>query len=77
MSSDANTARPAPRQSSAPRQAPLQLFDPFSQQVIAYTKPDGATASGSSKAMLLLQLVLFSSVAVMVWYMLHLLQASE
>jgi hypothetical protein len=77
MSRDVKTV-PRSRQSSSTSQPPLQLFDPYSQQMIVCTKPGGdTTAGGTSKASLLLQLALLSSVAVMVWYMLRILAASE
>jgi hypothetical protein len=73
---------PAPKPSSAVRRAPVMLFDPYSQQMIVCTKPGGAiaptpggeAASGGSKAVLLLQLLLLSSVGVLIWFMLDLLQ---
>lgn len=70
-------------------EAPLRLFDPYSQQVIVCTRPGGATkvpdlhpvpdgvaASGPSRASRLLQLVLLSSVVVVIWYMLRILQTT-
>jgi hypothetical protein len=62
------------------------LFDPYSRETVVYTKPGGSgvipnsslasdreTASGASKALRLIQLVLLSSVAVMIWYLIRML----
>jgi hypothetical protein len=75
MRSDANTV------AAANRKAPLGIFDPYSQQMIAYTKPDEATSGGdhrrgASMASRLLQLVLLSSVVVIAWYMFGILQTT-
>jgi hypothetical protein len=64
----------------------IVLLDPYSQEMVVYTKPGGsvvvqspslasdrAPASGASKALRLVQLVLLSSVAVMIWYLLRML----
>jgi hypothetical protein len=69
--------------------APLRLFDPYSQQVIVCTRPggaariprllpvpDGEPAAGPSRASRLLQLALLSSVAVVIWFLLRILQAT-
>jgi hypothetical protein len=78
---------------TAVRRAPLELFDPYSdQQILAFTKaaaipqldpaPAGPAghashaSSGGSKALLVLQLALLSTVGVMVWYMLTILQTT-
>jgi hypothetical protein len=87
--------RTIPPENTAPtavRKAPLELFDPYSdQQILAFTRasaipqfepaPAGhashtGSAGGSSKALLVLQLALLSTVGVMVWYMLKILQTS-
>ncbi len=72
---------PAPTQPPANHKVPLTLFDPYSQQMIVHTKrpdlspvPGGDAAGGTAKALRLLQLVLLSSLAVLVWYLLGLLQ---
>jgi hypothetical protein len=62
------------------------LFDPYSQEIVVGSRPSGSvvilspslapesvTASGASKALRLVQLVLLSSVAVMIWFMLRML----
>jgi hypothetical protein len=80
---------PSPTQPPATHKAPLTLFDPYSQQMIVYTKPGGMTpspdlspapggdaAGGTSRALRLLQFALLSSVAVMVGYMLSILQTT-
>jgi hypothetical protein len=62
------------------------LFDPYSQEMVVYTKPGGSVvipspslapasdpARGASMALRLVQLVLLSSVAVVIWYLLSML----
>lgn len=79
----------APSHGSAPHQAPLTLFDPYSQQMIVCTKPgtapgtpelapapSGEPTGGTSKVLLAVQIALLASVAVMVWFMLGLLRAT-
>lgn len=78
-------------QPSTVRRAPVVLFDPYSQQMLAYTKPGDApmsqelvpvpvpvpvAARGASTARRVLQLALLSSVAVMIWFMLSILQTT-
>lgn len=74
-------------QPSVVRKAPVMLFDPYSHEMFAYTKPGGAATipdlhtvppatSGASKALRVLQLALLSSVAVMIWFMLSILQTT-
>jgi len=76
-----------PPSRSEVRKTSVMLFDPYSQQIFAYTKPgDVATiqgsppvhgaAGGASKALRVLQLALLSSVAVMIWFMLSLLKVT-
>jgi hypothetical protein len=65
----------------------LAIFDPYAEQVLAYTKagdptiPDLPLAEGYepnvSKAVRILQFVLLSSVALMIWYMVSMLQAGD
>ena len=65
----------------------LAIFDPYAEQVLAYTKsgdptvPDLPLAEGYepsvSKAVRILQFVLLSSVALMVWYMISMLQTGD
>jgi hypothetical protein len=65
------------------------LFDPYSQQMLAYTTPGDApmsqelvpvpvpiAAGGASTARRVLQLALLSSVAVVIWFMLSHLQTT-
>ena len=77
-----------PTQASAVHKAPLMLVDPYSQQMFAYTKigdaaaiqdlhPVPDAAGGASKMLRVLQLALLSSVAVMIWFMLNLLQTTR
>jgi hypothetical protein len=65
---------------------PLAIFDPYSQRVIACSRPGGAAAipdrrpvpaaGGASAAVRVLQLALLSSVAVVIWFMLSVLRAA-
>jgi hypothetical protein len=77
----------AAKQPSVIRKAPVMLFDPYSQQMFACTKPGDAAAApdlhpvphpagGTSIALRVLQLALLSSVAVMIWFMLSILQTT-
>lgn len=73
---------------SAPHQAPLTLFDPYSQQMIVcspgtvHAAPAPAPASSgeatgsSSKVLLVVQIALLASVAVMVLFMLSILRTT-
>jgi hypothetical protein len=74
-----------PRQSSSVRKAPVMVVDPYAQQMVAYAKPGDAApipdrhrepiaAGGASTAVRLIQLALLSSLAVMLWFMLSMLQ---
>jgi len=76
-------------QPSALHGAPVEILDPYSQQVIICTRPRGAATrtdlvpvpggragGGVLWAVRLLQLVLVSGVAVMIWCMLQLLQTT-
>jgi hypothetical protein len=62
------------------------LFDPLSRDTVVYTRPGGSVvisnpplapasdpASGASKAWRVVQLVLLSSLAMIIWYMLRML----
>jgi hypothetical protein len=71
--------------SSSTRKAPLVLFDPYSHQILVCTQPGGAgalsapqqrTGRGAVIALRVLQLALLSSLAVMVWFMLKMLQTT-
>ena len=87
----ASATRLAPTQPSTNYNPPLALFDPFSQQMIVHAKAGGATqvpdpstpaprreaAGGVPKAVRLLQVVLLSSVALMIVYMISLLQMTK
>lgn len=64
----------------------LAIFDPYAEQVLVYTKsgdltvPDLPLADGYepvSKAVRILQFVLLSSVALMIWYMVSMLQTGD
>jgi hypothetical protein len=77
-----------PKEPSAIHKAPLALVDPYSQQMFAYTRPDHVATiqdlrptpdvtGRASKLQRLLQLALLSSVAVLIWFMLSILQTTQ
>ena len=74
-------------QGSSIQRAPVVLFDPYSEQMIAYTHTGAASgspglsqlpaaASGVPMAVRVLQIALLSSVGVLIWLMLSLLQTT-
>ncbi len=79
---------PVPTPSSAIHKVPVMLVDPYSQEMFAYTRPDDpamiqelrpapAAQGGASTLRRVLQLALLSSVAVMIWFMLSILQTTH